>query len=108
MKCKHNDCGWCYSKDKQANDTQGQCNNPQECVVNIEQNRGKMNSIETLKHHNEWRRGGKGEMCNPAGLDKSIDTFIADYEAMQKQNDELRAKVAKYESVLCQTCLCSL
>ena len=34
-RCPHNDCGWCYSKDKQANDTQGACNKPQECAVNI-------------------------------------------------------------------------
>lgn len=63
-----------------------------------------MNPIETLKEHNEWRRGTDIEMLNPTELGKTIDTVIADYEAMQKQNNELRAKVAKYESVLCQTC----
>lgn len=74
MKCKFNDCGWCYSKDEQTNDTQGQCNNPQECVVNIEQSGGKMNSIETLKHHNEWRRGSDTEMLNPTELGKAIES----------------------------------
>lgn len=52
-----------------------------------------MNPIETLKYHNKWRRDGEGEMCNPTDLGKAIDTFIADYEAMQKQNDELRANL---------------
>lgn len=52
-----------------------------------------MNPIETLKYHNKWRRNGEGEMCNPAELGIAIDTVIADYEAMQKQNDELRGWV---------------
>lgn len=99
MKCKFNDCGWCYSKDEQANDNQGACKNPQECVVNIEQNGGKMNSIETLKRFNEWRRGSDTEMQNLTTLGKAIDTVIADFEAMQKQNDELRAKLSKMEDL---------
>ena len=32
------------------------------------------------------------------------DAFRLGIAHLQKQNDELRAKVAKYESVLCQTC----
>jgi len=59
-----------------------------------------MNPIETLKHHNKWRRGTDIEMLNPTELGKAIDTVIADYEALQKQNDELRANLAKYESAL--------
>ena len=31
--CPYNDCGWCYSKDKSANDTHGACNKPKECAV---------------------------------------------------------------------------
>lgn len=57
-----------------------------------------MNPIETLKYHNKWRRNGEGEMCNPAELGVAIDTVIADYEVMQKQNDELRAKIADIQS----------
>lgn len=54
-----------------------------------------MNPIETLKYHNKWRRNGEGEMCNPAELGVAIDTVIADYEVMQKQNDELMANHLK-------------
>ncbi len=54
-----------------------------------------MNPIETLKYHNKWRRDGEGEMCNPADLGKAIDTVIADYEALQKKNDDLSAKLAE-------------
>lgn len=52
-----------------------------------------MNPIETLKEHNEWRRGSDTEMLNPTNLGIVIDTVIADYEAMQKQNNELRGWV---------------
>jgi hypothetical protein len=35
-----------------------------------------MDSIELLKAHNEWRRGGEGEMCHPATLGIAIDDVI--------------------------------
>lgn len=59
-----------------------------------------MNPIETLKYHNEWRRGSDTEMLNPTKLGKAIDTVIADYEALQKQNDELRANNESLRSAL--------
>jgi hypothetical protein len=31
--CKCWDCGWCYSKDPRANDTNGACNNANTCEV---------------------------------------------------------------------------
>lgn len=32
MKCKHNDCGWCYAPPNTAtNDQGGQCLQPKEC-----------------------------------------------------------------------------
>ena len=33
-----------------------------------------MNPIETLKHHNEWRRGSNTEMLNPTELGKAIES----------------------------------
>jgi len=59
-----------------------------------------MNPIETLKYHNKWRRNGEGEMCNPAELGVAIDTVIADYEVMQKQDDELRAYANRLANAL--------
>ena len=59
-----------------------------------------MNPIETLKEHNEWLRSSDTEMLNPTNLGIVIDTVIADYEAMQKQNNELRARVASLESAM--------
>ena len=31
MKCKFNDCGWCYCKSGKSNDSSGACNKPKEC-----------------------------------------------------------------------------
>lgn len=31
MKCKFNDCGWCYCESGKANDDNGACNKPEEC-----------------------------------------------------------------------------
>ena len=59
-----------------------------------------MTPIQTLKHHNEWRRGSDTEMLNPTELGKAIDTVVADFEALQKQNNELRAKVEALESIV--------
>jgi len=63
-----------------------------------------MNPIETLKQHNEWRRGSNTEMLNPTNLGKAIDTVIADYEAMQKQNDELKYQLKIRDDLSCKTC----
>lgn len=37
-------------------------------------------AIEILKSHNEWRRGGEGEMTNPAVLGVAINLIIEHYE----------------------------
>ena len=31
MKCKFNDCGWCYCESGKSNDENGACNKPEEC-----------------------------------------------------------------------------
>lgn len=31
MKCKFNDCGWCYCESGKSNDESGACNNPEDC-----------------------------------------------------------------------------
>ena len=31
MKCKFNDCGWCYCESGKSNDDNGACNNPEDC-----------------------------------------------------------------------------
>ena len=31
MKCKFNDCGWCYCKSGKSNDNNGACNRPEDC-----------------------------------------------------------------------------
>ena len=31
--CKYWDCGWCYSNDSRANNTNGSCNNATTCDV---------------------------------------------------------------------------
>ena len=31
MKCKFNDCGWCYCERGNSNDNNGSCNKPEEC-----------------------------------------------------------------------------
>lgn len=33
MKCKYNDCGWCYYRGDESNDINGQCLSPQECLI---------------------------------------------------------------------------
>lgn len=34
--CQYNDCGWCYYRgDGNSNDKNSQCNKPQQCEVNI-------------------------------------------------------------------------
>lgn len=35
-----------------------------------------MDSIEILKRHNEWRRGGEGDMQNPTDIGLAIDDVI--------------------------------
>lgn len=37
-------------------------------------------AIEILKLHNEWRRGGDGEMVNPTTLGIAIDLIIEHYK----------------------------
>lgn len=36
------------------------------------------NACELLRHFNEWRRGGDGEMPNPAEIGKALD-LVLDY-----------------------------
>lgn len=36
MKCKYDDCGWCYCKSGKSNDNNGQCNKPEDCEENKE------------------------------------------------------------------------
>ena len=31
MKCKFNDCGWCYCESGKLNDENGACNKPEDC-----------------------------------------------------------------------------
>ena len=31
MKCKFNDCGWCYCESGKSNDDNGACNKPEDC-----------------------------------------------------------------------------
>ena len=31
MKCKFNDCGWCYCKSGTSNDENGSCNKQEDC-----------------------------------------------------------------------------
>lgn len=31
MKCKFNDCGWCYCESGKSNDDNGACNKQEEC-----------------------------------------------------------------------------
>lgn len=35
MKCKYNDCGWCYCSSDNSNDDNGQCNNPEGCQEHL-------------------------------------------------------------------------
>lgn len=35
-----------------------------------------MNSIKTLEAHNNWRRGGDAEMCNPTLLGLAIEDCV--------------------------------
>ena len=41
MKCKFNDCGWCYCESEESNDEFGACCNPSACPeykVQLEEN----------------------------------------------------------------------
>ena len=44
-------------------------------------------AIEILKSHNEWRRGGDGEMTNPTELGVAIDLIIGHYENKDSEYD---------------------
>lgn len=41
-----------------------------------------MDSIEILKRHNEWRRGGEGKMQNPTEIGIAIDDVVRDAEVL--------------------------
>ena len=38
---------------------------------------------EILKKHNEWRRGGQGEMVSPTEIGQAIDVLLCFYEGTQ-------------------------
>lgn len=46
-------------------------------------------AIQVLEKHNEWRRGGEGEMINPKKIGIAIDLILSDL----KQKNELLAKL---------------
>lgn len=64
MKCKYNDCGWCYCKSGKSNDENGQCNKPEDCEENKEGGHLTVNIPETfywstyhVHHNNEQTLG---------------------------------------------------
>lgn len=48
MKCKYNDCGWCYCKTGKSNDDNGQCNKPEDCEENTKEVNMTLNIPETF------------------------------------------------------------
>lgn len=50
-----------------------------------------MDSIELLKQHNEWRKGGEGEMCHPATLSIAIDDVIKQAQLGKLARETLEA-----------------
>jgi hypothetical protein len=50
-----------------------------------------MNSIELLKQHNEWRRGGEGEMLNPTDIGIAIDDVIKQAQVGKLARETLEA-----------------
>lgn len=41
-------------------------------------------AIIILERHNQWRRGGEGEMIHPATLGLAIDVIISDFKEKNK------------------------
>lgn len=57
-------------------------------------------AVEILKRHNEWRRGGDGEMQDPkilgVAIDKAVEVLSKNFGRNSKLTDQTATAISRY------------